>query len=91
MIRLETSDKESFLCANTTLFHNVQISHISNTLIPGSHTIKIKKLTEEQLLGVKVGGLCVFSFCDTFVNTIKSVIQTVKFILLTALKRKKRS
>ena len=81
---LETSDKESFLCADITLFHNAQISHISNTLIPGSHTIKIKKLTEEQLLEVKVGGLRVFSFCDTLVNTIKSVIQTVKFILPTS-------
>ena len=80
---LETSDKESFLCADTTLFHNAQISHISNTLVPGSHTIKLKKLTEEQLLEVKVGGLRVFSFCDTLVNTIKSVIQTVKFILPT--------
>ena len=59
-------------------------SHISNTLIPGSHTIKIKKLTEEQLLEVKVSGLRVFSFCDTLVNTIKSVIQTVKFILPTS-------
>jgi hypothetical protein len=80
-IELYTKEKASFLCSDVTLFHNAQITHLSNPILPGTHTIKIKDLTEAQLLEVAVGGLRVFSFCDTFVNTIKSILNTISIFL----------
>lgn len=80
-IELVTKDKASFFCSDLTLFHNAQITHLSNPILPGTHTIKIKDLTEAQLLEIAVGGLRVFSFCDTFVNTVKSVINTISVFL----------
>ena len=47
-LMLETSDKESFLCQTLPQCAIYNISHISNTLLPGSHTIKVKELTDEQ-------------------------------------------
>lgn len=81
ILYLEASDSSSLTCFDTYVFQTSTILHISTVFFSGKNTIHIKKLDKDKLNNIHVGGLRVFSICDSIANTAISAYRTIKFLL----------
>lgn len=79
-LNLEAYEPKSFACNDVYLFHTSSIFHIKTTIVRGNHKVKIT-VTPDQLNEIAVGGLRLFSLCDGFLSTAKSLYKTIKLLL----------
>ena len=79
-LNLEAYNPRNFGCNDVYLFHTSSIFHFKTAIMRGNHKVSIS-VSEDELREIEIGGLRVFSLCDNFINTAKSLYKTVKLLL----------
>jgi len=72
-VHVKTGKKTGLLCKESFLFANTEIFHIEVFSFSGDHTLQFKTPTVEAQTDVNFGGLKVFEFCDGLVQDIESI------------------
>lgn len=74
---VKTGKKSSLGCQEAYFFGNTEIMHVEIFLEHGTHTLTFKTGTDVAREDMAFGGIKVFEFCDSFVDEVKSFINTI--------------
>ena len=77
-LTLQNYNKTDTFCSELFLFHTSDHNYLQFIAFQGEHDIILKRITQDDKDEIKVNGVKLFSFCLGFVNTIKSLLKTVK-------------
>ena len=81
VVKLDVSDKEHFFCHEWFLFSTLFHTNPHWYILSGRHTIELRGLNEAEMEDVQRHGVRLFHIHDDFVDTIKSVWQTLKMVV----------
>lgn len=81
ILTLEVSDPSSKMCKDSYVFTTSSRFNIELAFLHGKHTVKFKKLTQDELREIEINGIRVFSFCENLPDTVISIYKTIKFFM----------
>ena len=71
-------NKTETFCSELFIFHTSNHNYLQFIAFQGEHEIVLKRITQDDKDEIKVNGIKLFSFCGSFMNTIKSLLKTLK-------------
>ena len=77
-LTLENFEKTETWCSELFIFHTSNHNFLQFVAFEGYHEIVIKRITQDDKDEIKVNGVKLYGFCAGLVNTIKSLLNTVK-------------
>lgn len=81
IILIKSNNKRKLICADNYIIANSH-SHILKIIsFKGDHRIKLKKLTDDDLINIKVNGFVIMSFCQTLLNSLGSIFKTIELFV----------
>jgi len=80
-VHVTTGKKTGTLCKESFVFANTEIFHIEVFAFPGKHTLQFKATTADAQADMDFGGIKVYESCDGAVELIKSAFNTAKAFL----------
>ena len=75
---LQNFNKTETFCSELFIFHTSNHNYLQFIAFQGEHEIVLKRITQDDKDEIKVNGIKLFSFCGSFMNTIKSLLKTLK-------------
>ena len=75
---LQNFNKTDTFCSELFVFHTSDHNYLQFIAFQGEHDITLKRITQDDKDEIKVNGVKLYSFCSGFINTIKSLLKTVK-------------
>ena len=77
-LTLQNFNKTETFCSELFIFHTSNHNYLQFIAFQGEHEIVLKRITQDDKDEIKVNGIKLFSFCSSFMNTIKSLLKTIK-------------
>ena len=77
-LNLQNFNKTETFCSELFIFHTSDHNFLQFIAFQGEHDIVLKRITKDDKDEIEVNGIKLYSFCAGFVNTIKSLLKTVK-------------
>jgi len=77
-LTLQNFNKTETFCSELFIFHTSNHNFFQFVAFQGEHEIVLKRINQDDKDEIKVNGIKLYSFCSGFVNTIKSLLKTVK-------------
>ena len=77
-LTLENFNKTDTFCSELFIFHTSDHNFLQFVAFQGEHEIVLKRITQDDKDEIKVNGIKLYSFCSGFINTIKSLVKTIK-------------
>ena len=78
VLSLQNSGKSDTFCSELFIFHTSNHNFLQFIIFQGEHDITLKYITQDDKDEIKVNGIKLYGFCSGLINTIKSVLKTVK-------------
>ena len=75
---LQNFNKTDTFCSELFFFHTSDHNYLQFVAFQGEHNIVLKRITQDDKDEIKINGIKLYSFCSSFINTIKSVLKTFK-------------
>ena len=76
-LTLQNFNKTETFCSELFIFHTSNHNFFQFVAFQGEHVIVLKRINQDDKDEIKVNGIKLYSFCNGFVNTIKSLLKTV--------------
>ena len=77
-LTLQNFNKTDTFCSELFFFHTSDHNYLQFVAFQGEHNIVLKRITQDDKDEIKINGIKLYSFCSSFINTIKSVLKTFK-------------
>ena len=77
-LTLQNFNKTDTFCSELFFFHTSDHNYLQLVAFQGEHNIVLKRITQDDKDEIKINGIKLYSFCSSFINTIKSVLKTFK-------------
>ena len=77
-LTLENFNKTDTWCSELFIFHTSNHNFFQFIAFQDTHDIVLKRITTDDKDEIKVNGIKLFRFCMGLVNTIKSLLNTLK-------------
>ena len=78
ILSLENSGKIDTWCSEVFIFHTSNHNFLQFVAFEGYHEIVLKRITQDDKDEIKVNGVKLYGFCAGLVNTVKSLLKTIK-------------
>ena len=78
VLSLDNSGKIDTWCSELFIFHTSNHNYLQFVAFEGSHEIVLKRITQDDKDEIKVNGIKLYGFCAGLVNTVKSLLKTIK-------------
>jgi hypothetical protein len=78
IITMEVSDPKNFFCHDQYVIATAGIHEIKQVFIHGKHRYVLKNLSDDDIADVTINGLNIFTFCQDFFTSMKSIFDTLK-------------
>lgn len=80
-VTIQTSGAKSLLCNDVIMLGNTEIQHVEIFYLNGKHTMHFQMNDTESQDDIALNGIDVFNFCDTAVEDIESLWNTLKMFV----------
>ena len=77
-LTLQNFNKTETFCSELFIFHTSNHNFFQFVAFQGEHSIVLKRINQDDKDEIKVNGIKLYSFCNGFVNSIKSLLKSVK-------------
>ena len=81
VLKLTSYSPDSLFCKDSYIISTSNIHDIEVKFFSGDDIIKLKNLSEDDILEIQVNGIRVFSFCEDLTDNIYSIYKTMKLFL----------
>jgi hypothetical protein len=75
---LQNFNKTDTFCSELFVFHTSDHNYLQFIAFQGEHDITLKRITRDDKDEIKVNCVKLYSFCSGFINTIKSLLNSLK-------------
>ena len=80
-VTVTTANPKKKLCSDVVMFANTEIQHVEVFFFKGTHTMHFETKTQEAQDDMKLTGINAFNFCETAVESIESLWNTLKMFV----------
>ena len=77
-LTLENYNKTDTWCSELFIFHTSSHNFLQFVAFQGTHEIVLKRITQDDKDEIRVNGVKVYGFCMGFMNTVKSLLNTLQ-------------
>ena len=75
---LQNFNKTDTFCSELFFFHTSDRINLRFAAFQAEHNIVLKRIAQDDKDEIKINVIKLYSFCSSFINTIKSVLKTFK-------------
>ena len=77
-LKLENYNKTETFCSELFIFHTSNKNFLQFVAFAGEHEIVLKRVTQDDKDEIKLNGIKLYSFCNGFFTTLKSLYNSLK-------------